>query len=77
MARCGLPVYISTHYLFPIHSCKVLYLNVTITACQIYGKVLHEVKIHLYQQCDVAVSSAHINIHCISGQILCEVGGHT
>ena len=31
----------------------------------ISGKVLREVKVHLYEQCVVAVLSAHIPIHCI------------
>ena len=31
----------------------------------ISGKVLHEVKVHLYEQCVLAVLSAHIPIHGI------------
>ena len=31
----------------------------------ISGKVSREVKVHLYEQCVVAVLSAHIPIHCI------------
>ena len=31
----------------------------------ISGKVLREVKVHLCEQCVVAVLSAHIPIHCI------------
>ena len=31
----------------------------------LYGKILREVKVHLYEQCVVAVLSAHIPMHCI------------
>ena len=31
----------------------------------ISGKVFYEVKVHLYEQCVIAVLSAHIPIHCI------------
>ena len=44
----------------------------------LYGKILREVKVHLYEQCVVAVLSAHIPIALyISGEILREVRGHT
>ena len=49
------------------HLQHIFYYHPTIIlACSyIYGKVLREVKVHLYQQCVVAVLSAHITITCI------------
>ena len=37
----------------------------TLLVYNVTGKVLREVKVHLYEQCVVAVLSAHIPIHCI------------
>ena len=43
---------------------------------RISGKVLREVKVHLYQQCVVAVLSAHAHIYTY-GEMLRKVRGHT
>jgi hypothetical protein len=41
----------------------------------LHGKILHEVKVHLYGQCVVAIISVHAPY--LSGKILSEVRGHT
>jgi hypothetical protein len=40
----------------------------------LHGKILREVKLHLYEQCVVAAISA---APYLSGEILCEVRDHT